>query len=830
MAAVDGHPVSHQLDLGPWRIDLERGTVAIDSDVSGLSQRAESLLLLLCRHPNALVTREQILDKVWAGRVVEDAVINNCVWQIRQALGEHGKEFLQTRAKRGYVLAVRDEAWCRNPSLSLSTLDESLSSQRSMNASETEKIIVSVVVPPAIDSVLALQSRTIWSYSAVVVLLTAFILLAWYWYRGDSAAIALRPDAEMSVTVIAPKGLEWLRPTVLRKAVDAAYFRGGAVVVFERLQRSNPFAGPHLQVVIASDDRNDIDAELSLRDGDQLIRERFHGPKHELADAVHDFLLQSLAPAVKAATPADDALISGLTADLLYDHQGALIEYRRAVARDPANQAAKIVIASALYDQGKASEALALNDSIAANAALTETQRCEVNMLYLQLAPDRAKPPMCPTASALAHLKRSEHRDALRELDAIRQRPKGARQWLIDEIIAISAHSRLRETSEAEERITHDQLIAEQAGWQHARLDLDMLRAGLATAKGQTEDVIKTETATADGMQAVGDVRVAIEHRLYALRATPFAPGAPTHARRIALQALIDRTRAIGSIRNEVAALQLLVKLDRDRPDLWRSHLLRMRTLINDAYTPRMRTEHMLFMLDEVGFGLHYQEVLDGIAALESTRTTGSQQTLWDLTLRAEAHFARDELRDSVAAVDAMEREDFDLISSSPCLFAWMFVEAQLPDRARLILKQCPFDRYDAPARASRGDFGLLAQARLYQLNGEAQRAWPTLLPRIDSLLATTDLSRNEAESLALLARHSISMPGADRDRLQRAFRMTEIIATRDGAGPTLRAGVHLLRWRLCTTSARINCGPVLPPWAQENLLEARLAQQGAAR
>jgi hypothetical protein len=72
-------------------------------------------------------------------------------------------------------------------------------------------------------------------------------------------------------------------------------------------------------------------------------------------------------------------------------------------------------------------------------------------------------------------------------------------------------------------------------------------------------------------------------------------------------------------------------------------------------------------------------------------------------------------------------------------------------------------------------------------------------------------------------------MPGADRERLQRALGIVEQIAARDGAGPTLRTGVHLLRWRLCAASGRNDCGPVLPPWAPEELFEQRMAREAAA-
>jgi predicted nucleic acid-binding Zn ribbon protein len=72
---------------------------------------------------------------------------------------------------------------------------------------------------------------------------------------------------------------------------------------------------------------------------------------------------------------------------------------------------------------------------------------------------------------------------------------------------------------------------------------------------------------------------------------------------------------------------------------------------------------------------------------------------------------------------------------------------------------------------------------------------------RIDEPLAARDLTRQEAESLTMLARHAVAMPGADRIRLSHALQIASKRAGKDGAGPNLRFGVHALRWRLCTAS-----------------------------
>jgi hypothetical protein len=544
---------------------------------------------------------------------------------------------------------------------------------------------------------------------------------------------------------------------------------------------------------------------------------------------VRKFLERSLAPAVKTPTRAEDALISALTANLLFDYQRALIEFRRALARDPASAAVMIPMAVSLYDQGQGREALALIARVGPDTALDPAQRCELQSLLVQLAPEKNKQALCVRASRLSRFKRLEMRELLRDIAAEQGRPKGAGQWSFDEIMLVRAQIRLGEIAEAQDRIAQAQRTAVEAGWEFARLNLQAQRAAIAMSQGREAQGVKIGMDTADAMEALGNVRKAIDVRTFVLRFVQVAPGAVTAERREMLQALADRARAAGSVRGEIATLHLLTALERDRPDASRPHLQRIRELIETAYTPAMGLQDTQIVLNEIRYGLRYRETLDGVAALDRAGATNAQAQLWNLTLRVEAHFARDELKAAVAAVDAMERENFELKEAHPCLMAWLLAEAGRSDRARLLLKLCQATPYDRISQASRGDFGLLGKARLYQLGGEAERAWPMLQPRIDTLLATPELSREEAESLALLARHATAMPDADHERLQRALRVVEPIAARDGAGPTLRTGVHLLRWRLCAASGRDDCGPMLPPWAQEELFEQRLAREAAA-
>ncbi len=810
MLSPDSHPKSQRLNIGPWRIDLRRETVEAHDGPTGLTPRVESLLLLLCRSANTLVTHEQIFEEVWAGRVVEDAAISNCVWLIRKGLGDTRKEILQTRAKRGYVMVVPAEAW----------IDDTVGDEHAASSEHA-------VQPGHALSRSQRYSRHL-RFAVLVVVLALCAGLAWRWNRTTATvpAIALTPDAEMSVAVIVPDALEWLRTAVLRTAVEAAYSRSSDVVVFQEAQRRNPFAGAHLQVRVVPAGKGNIDADVSLSKAKVAIRERYRGPADGLSLTVKRLLDRSFGePPSPAHQQPIDALVSGRVAELSFDNLGALAQYRRALARDPQSVQAKLATARVLHAQGRGRKALALLLTLGSDASLTSMQQCDMNMLLLALDAERLRQPLCPLAIAQTKFEALALRDSLRQIDRDNNPSKGAQQWLGEEMIAITALTQLREWPQAEARVARMQRVADEAGWAHARIEIGTQLALIAINRGRPQDGARLRMQSADAMQALGDSGFADTQRIYALFITPVVPGPLVSERRQFLRHIIDEARRVGNLSTEVGGLQLLARLDRDNVPLWSASMDRVQRLIASEYTQGNVEQQM--MLDEYRIQSRYRYVLAAISALEKTPTKAAYADTWNQTLKIRALFASDEIQHAVAAVDAIDKKNFDIDDTGDeCLISWLFVEANRNDRARESLKRCQASEYDRTSQASRGDHGIFALARLYQLNGEAERAWPVVRPRIDALLKMPELTGHEAVSLAFLARHATSMPGADLHRLNQALEITTTMAARDGAGPRLRLGTHLLRWRLCVAATRTDCGPTLPEWAQEELLELRLARE----
>ena len=81
------------------RFELRVGGLPVE-----VERRALDVLAYLLRHAGEVVTKDELLREVWAGRVTVDKVLPNAVAKLRRALGEANAERLLTQARVGYRL------------------------------------------------------------------------------------------------------------------------------------------------------------------------------------------------------------------------------------------------------------------------------------------------------------------------------------------------------------------------------------------------------------------------------------------------------------------------------------------------------------------------------------------------------------------------------------------------------------------------------------------------------------------------------------------------------------------------------------------------------
>jgi Tol biopolymer transport system component/DNA-binding winged helix-turn-helix (wHTH) protein len=103
-------------EFGDVRVDRGR-MAALRGDVAiPLEPKAFDVLVHLIEHRDRVVTKDELLDAVWAGTFVTPNVLTRAVAQIRKALGDESQDarYIETLAKRGYrfiapVIVVRAE-------------------------------------------------------------------------------------------------------------------------------------------------------------------------------------------------------------------------------------------------------------------------------------------------------------------------------------------------------------------------------------------------------------------------------------------------------------------------------------------------------------------------------------------------------------------------------------------------------------------------------------------------------------------------------------------------------------------------------------------------
>src|SRR5215208_6993213 len=79
-----------------------------------LRPKVFAVLKYLLKRPGQLITKQQLLDAVWPGTYVGDAVLKDIIRQLREALGDEAKspQFIETAHRRGYrfIGQVREAA------------------------------------------------------------------------------------------------------------------------------------------------------------------------------------------------------------------------------------------------------------------------------------------------------------------------------------------------------------------------------------------------------------------------------------------------------------------------------------------------------------------------------------------------------------------------------------------------------------------------------------------------------------------------------------------------------------------------------------------------
>jgi len=95
-----------KIKIGEFLLDRQLSLLKKREEEVAVEPKLLELLLLFCEHPNRIISRDDILEKIWQNSIVTDNAINKMVGNLRKLLRDDPKkpQYIQTVPKRGYRL------------------------------------------------------------------------------------------------------------------------------------------------------------------------------------------------------------------------------------------------------------------------------------------------------------------------------------------------------------------------------------------------------------------------------------------------------------------------------------------------------------------------------------------------------------------------------------------------------------------------------------------------------------------------------------------------------------------------------------------------------
>ena len=100
----DGRP--DEFWIGSWFVEPSLNQLSAGDQVVHLRPKVMDVLAFLAQRPGEVVSKEAIIDAVWAKKFLADTALSRAVFELREALGDdpHQPSFIETIPKRGYRL------------------------------------------------------------------------------------------------------------------------------------------------------------------------------------------------------------------------------------------------------------------------------------------------------------------------------------------------------------------------------------------------------------------------------------------------------------------------------------------------------------------------------------------------------------------------------------------------------------------------------------------------------------------------------------------------------------------------------------------------------
>jgi DNA-binding winged helix-turn-helix (wHTH) protein len=103
---ADGEPRGQRFVFGRCALDTRTLELSVDGVAAKLERKPLEVLIFLLAHAGEVVTKDELLEEVWQGRVLSESVLTKCIAKLRQGLGDEDQSIVRTVHGYGYRLVA----------------------------------------------------------------------------------------------------------------------------------------------------------------------------------------------------------------------------------------------------------------------------------------------------------------------------------------------------------------------------------------------------------------------------------------------------------------------------------------------------------------------------------------------------------------------------------------------------------------------------------------------------------------------------------------------------------------------------------------------------
>lgn len=295
--------------FGPFTLEKEQLLLCLGDRPLALGPKVVETLLALIERPGQVVTKNELLDRVWPEGFVEEANLAQNIYVIRKTLRAYWpQDVIETLPRRGYRFVAHAV----------------------VHAAPVPPVPVSAPQTAALSAMTGRPRRRFWAPAAIACAFVMAIAGATFDVANSHPKSAVRPLSEKGARLYAMGKYYWNQRTSDGMAKSERYFA---------------------QVTVT--DPRDPRGYAALASAYAIDADYGYGTLTRKAALAHAASFASKAIALDARS-AEAYAVLGLVAVDRHDMTGAFAAYRRALALDPSSAPAHQWYGAALLRSGKA--------------------------------------------------------------------------------------------------------------------------------------------------------------------------------------------------------------------------------------------------------------------------------------------------------------------------------------------------------------------------------------------------------------------------------------------------------------------------------------------